>query len=161
MSYRPQFAYRTPPGCRDLDFTYVFDGSNVPVLATNLAGASSFEIPLPLERDAPFLWRGLKVNATLTAGLVYGFPNVSVQFTDPYLNPLSDGLVPATLYGFPSNPMQFLGQLLTGPPVPLEDEIFCPAGSVVLVTVSAGAAQAFLSFSLHGVKRYKDCGRAQ
>ena len=68
--YRPQFAYATPPGCRDEDFVYYFDGSNVPLLAQNIGPGMEIDyIPLPLDQDAPFYWRGWKVAMQFSPGI--------------------------------------------------------------------------------------------
>jgi hypothetical protein len=68
VGYRPQFAYPTSRGCRDEDFVYYFDGSNVPLLANGLAAGVEIDyIPLPLDQDAPFYWRGWKVGLFITS----------------------------------------------------------------------------------------------
>ena len=70
MCIRDRFPYATPQGCRDEDFVYYFDGSNVPLLLTNLGpGAEIDYIPLPLDQDAPFYWRGWKVAMQYTVGI--------------------------------------------------------------------------------------------
>jgi len=166
--YRPQFAYQTPDGCREEDFIYVFDGTNTPALNQNLNNvnfAPPNAIPLNLDQDVPFLWRGIKIGpmreTTSGTPVAYLLPNISVQFRDPYNNDLSIGLVPATHYGFPQNPVTYNSGLYGGNPVPI-DEIYCPPGGVVQLFLSAGALgslplQFFLSVSLHGVKRYREC----
>ena len=166
--FRPQFAYSTPDGCDDQDFVYTFDGSNTPQLFTDISGKTISNIPLLLQRDAPFYWRGIKL-ATLvstsgpngSAGGItsYSFPNVNVKFQDPYLNDLSDGLVPATQYAFPQNPLNFNNSLLTGPPYVLDPEIYCPAGGYILFFLQAPvlSSPTLLSVTLYGVKRIKGC----
>jgi hypothetical protein len=163
MIYRPQFPYATPPGCRDVDFVYFFDGSNTPLLNQDISGLTIPYIPLVLDQDTPFFWRGWKVNANrFTNGGApgnYQLPNFGVRWEDPYNNFLSDDYVPATMYGFPSNPWQVNNALLTGPPVPIS-EIYCPPGAVVTLYLKAGTlspTSQFASVSLHGVKRYKEC----
>jgi hypothetical protein len=93
MIYRPQFAYATPPGCRDIDYVYYFDGSNTPLLNQNVSGLTIPNIPLVLEQDAPFYWRGIKVNALReTNGGVpdsYEIPDLKVRFEDHLNNKLS------------------------------------------------------------------------
>ena len=166
--YRPQFAYSTPPGCRDEDFVYTFDGSNVPMLYQDISGKTIDNVPLPLDRDAPFYWRGVKLatissaagpNGTVGGITGYSFPNVSVKFRDAYNNDLSDGLVPATQYAFSMNPLQFNNSMLTGPPFPLDPEIYCPAGGVLWFFLKAPtlAGATLLSVTLFGVKRFKGC----
>lgn len=164
--YRPQFAFSTPEGCRDEEFTYFFDANNTPMLGTDLytsAGLKLDNIPLVFEQDAPFYWRGIKVGMTRAAAeqpTTYVFPDLWMMFQDCYLNPLSDGLVPATQYGFPMNPLQFQNSLLTGPPVPLDPEIYCPKGGYLLLflrTPPSLTGTALLNVTLYGVKRFKQC----
>lgn len=166
MIYRPQFAYETPPGCRDVDYVYFFDGSNVELLNQSISGKTIENIPLTLEQDAPFYWRGIKVNADreTNSGVpdAYIIPPVSVKcrFEDWAYNKLSDDYVNATQYGFPSNPWAISRAQLTGPPVPIA-EIYCPPGSVQWFFVKAGTLSSpdahFISISLYGVKRFKEC----
>ena len=167
--HRPQFAYSTPPGCRDEEFTYTFDGSNTPMLYADISGRAISNIPFPLDRDAPFYWRGIKVallssaagpNGTVGGITGYAFPEVYVKFRDCYENDLSDGLVAATQYAFPQNPVQpNNNSLLTGPPTPLDPEIYCPAGGVIFFFLRAPvlAGPSLLSVTLYGMKRYKEC----
>jgi hypothetical protein len=160
--YRPQFAYKTPEGCRDEDFVYYYDGSNTPQLNQNISGLTILNIPLTMQQDAPFYWRGIKVGM-LEIDTGYVIPNVSVQFQDCYQNNLSDDMVPATQYAFPSNPVSFGSQLLTGPPFLLDPEIYCPPGGYILLFLQAPVLgdvsdSYFLNVSLYGVKRFKeDC----
>lgn len=180
MIYRPQFACLTPPGCRDLDFVYYFDGSNTPNLNQNISGLVIPYIPLVLDQDAPFFWRGIKLgadretNSGTLAPDPYAIPNWSVQFRDCYDNPLSDDYVPATQYGFPSNPWTINNAKLTGPPALLECSsydpenpeytgwgIYCPPGGTIQLFINvpalSGGDNHFLSVALMGVKRYKEC----
>ncbi len=177
--YRPQFAYKTPDGCRDEEFTYFFDGSNTPLLYTDISGKTINNIPLVMERDAPFYWRGIKVAAQSSAsgpngsvgGITgYDIPNVSLQFQDCYQNNLSDGLIPATNYAFPMNPVAYQNGLYTGAPFLLDctsqdpewgtgDGIYCPAGGYILLFLKAPtlAGPTLLNVTLYGFKRFKDC----
>jgi len=156
MMYRPQFAYSTLPGCKDEDFVYFFDGSNTPFLNQSVSALSIPYIPLILDQDAPFYWRGIKIDMRTTGAVP---PNVNVKLRDCYQNDLSDGLVPATQYGFPQNPVTFNGQNYTGAPVPLEPEIYCPRGGVILFFLEAPtlANPSYLSVTLFGVKRFTGC----
>jgi hypothetical protein len=161
--YRPQFAYTTPNGCRDLDFTYFFDGSNTPLLNQDISGLTVPYIPLILDQDCPFYWRGWKVNANRFANngdpSTYQIPNIGVRWEDPYNNFLSDDYVPAAMYAFPSNPWSINSAQLTGAPVPIS-EIYCPPGSVVTLYLKAGTlgeTPQYPSVCLYGVKRYKEC----
>jgi hypothetical protein len=160
--YRPEFAYSTPPGCLDKDFTYLFDSSNVPLLSASISGRRIDNIPLYLERDAPFYWRGIKVGIRQMDSdgpVAYGFPNFSIRLRDCYDNDLSDGFLPATEYGFAMNPLIFNNSSLTGPCVPLGQEIYCPPGGIVLAFLIAPltAESYYASIALYGVKRYKEC----
>jgi hypothetical protein len=164
--YRPQFAYATPAGCIDKDFVYYFDGVNTPWLASLAAGQVIENIPLTLEQDAPFYWRGWKfqIRNTVTEGpasiVTYPFPDADIRLRDVYSNDLQSTWVPATLQGFPQNPVQFSGQKLTGPPTLLEPEIYCPAGGVLLAFLRGGPTLVganFCQLSLFGVKRFKGC----
>ena len=181
MSYRPQFAYATPPGCRDEDFVYFFDGSNVPLLNQSLYANSEIPyIPLPLDQDAPFYWRGWKCGIRHLAvenvcppvvpsvTVSYQLPDFQLKLRDCYDNDLMDSMVDATECGFPQNPLSFLSGLLTGPPVPLESEIYCPRGGVLQLFLRGGGTLGsptdthdiqfnFVSLSFYGVKRYKEC----
>jgi hypothetical protein len=162
--YRPQFAYATPVGCIDKDFVYLFDSTNTPMLATSISGRRIEYIPLPMEQDAPFYLRGVKVGAirhtTGGAPVSYDFPDFAVKLRDCFANDLSDGFIQATEYGFAQNPLNFNGSLLTGPPVPLEPEIYCPPGGIMwafLLAPVLGADTYLASFALHGIKRFKEC----
>lgn len=167
MIYRPQFAYATPPGCRDLDYVYFFDGSNTPMLNQNFSGvdlsAPTGGIPLVLEQDAPFFWRALKVNAfRKTSGgnpSSYVNPNCTVRFKDCYENFLSDDMVPAIQYGYPANSAALNNGLPSGIPVPIT-EIYTPPGGVVWFYIKVptlGAGSFFPQVALYGVKRFKEC----
>jgi hypothetical protein len=161
MIYRAQFCYATPPGCRDEDFVYYFDGSNTPMLDQNVSGLALSHIPLPLEQDAPFYWRGIKVELrAVGGGPSPSIPDMYVKFRDCYLNFLSDGLVSAVTYGFAQNPVTFNNADYTGAPVPLEPEIYCPAGGLIEFFLQAPVSwQAIYPLvTLFGVKRFKDCG---
>lgn len=167
--YRPQFAYQTPDGCKDVEFAYFFDGSNTPLLYQDISGKRIDNIPLVMEQDAPFYWRGIKIGAQVSTsgpngsvgGITnYAVPNVSVKFQDCYQNNLSDNLIPATHYGFPMNPIQFFHSMLTGPPFLLDPEIYCPPGGYILLFLRAPtlSGPTLLNVTLYGVKRFKDCG---
>ena len=159
MIYRPQFAYSTPAGCRDEDFIYFFDGSNTPVLNQDIGGKVIGNIPLVLQQDAPFYWRGIKVGMRDPDTPLYEIPNIAIQFQDCYQNNLSDDLVPAVHFGFPQNPLAFNSEMLTGPPFVLEPEIYCPPGGYLLLFLDAASADTTILFqvSLYGVKRFKEC----
>jgi len=123
---RQQFPFPTPPDCVDEDFVYVFNSNNVAILGTSIAAAAEVrDIPLQLEPDAPFLWRGLSVESS----------NLMIRFKDPAGNFLSNGYAPINLYACPAGISAEQGQ-----PVALEADagggqgaIFCPAGSIIQV----------------------------
>ena len=158
--YRPQFAYQTPPKCRDEEFVYYFDGSNTPMLAIDLSTVTLIEhIPLVLEQDAPFYWRGVKAEIR-AAGGGPGQPDMAIRFRDCYQNDLMDNYVPATQWGFPMNPVSFNNGDYTGVPTLLESEIYCPRGGVLEFFVLPGASlarQTYAFVTLFGVKRFKEC----
>ncbi len=165
--HRPQFAYSTSPGCRDIPFIYTFDASNTPYLAADINGVSLDYIGLPLEQDAPFFWRGIKLGPlrVIIAGVTssYALPNYGVYFRDCYDNDIADTHVGAVRSWFPQNPLSLGSSLLGGPPVPLETEIYCPPGGVIqaflkVPTLTSGGGQSYsTSFSFYGVKRYREC----
>lgn len=175
MIHRPQFAYPTPEGCRDEDFVYHFDGSNVPALNQDISGKTIENIPLALQRDAPFYWRGWKLGPIRNVqdleesgvNIQYLPPDINVKLRDCYENQLQANWVPATEFCFPMNPLTFNSSLLTGPPVPLEPEIYCPPGGVIWLGLRAGVLHTpvvlpfvddfLVAISLYGVKRFKEC----
>ena len=121
--YRPQFAYPTPSQFEDHDFIHYFDQTNTTQLNNALsiaAGATVLGIPLNLQNDAPFTWRGIKIN---------GPSNFAVRFRDPYGNYMSDDFLPLPLDYGPREPAS-----VGSNPVVIE-EVRCPAGSVILVDV--------------------------
>jgi hypothetical protein len=167
MPYRPQFAYSTPAGCRDIPFVYTFDSSNTPYLAADINNKTIDFIQLALQQDAPFYWRATKLGPlrVIIGGVTssYALPNYSVYFRDPYDNDLADGRIAAERSGFAENPLAFNSTMLTGPPVPMEQEVYCPPGGVITAflkvpSLTAGGGQTYsTSFSFFGVKRYKEC----
>ena len=150
--YRPQFAYATPDGYQDQDFTYSFDFSNTTLLATPVTGAAFAiqNIILPLQTDEVFLWRGWKVISSTIAPMP-----LYIQWRDPSGNYLSLCPVPIAHIALPSG--AFAWGFAT---VPIEPEIACPAGSNVLVNISSPTAFAppinLPRVVLYGVKRGPD-----
>lgn len=123
--YRPQFPYApAPSGYRDDDFDYYFDFTTVALLNnTGLAtGAIIQNIQLPLQSDAPFLWKGVQVKGVNGAD-----PIVAVQFKDAHSNYLSDDFVPLDLYVSPNGTSPQAGFL----GIVWEPPILCPAGSTI------------------------------
>jgi hypothetical protein len=148
VTYRPQYAYPLPPfGMEDEQFSYSFDGTTIPLLNQSVAaGAQANDIMLPMEQDAPFLCRAIRVN------LGTGKSNLSVQLRTPHGDYMALPYVPSSLW------LAGTGRALADFLVtPLESEIECPAGSTwtaylynpTLASVNAPA------ITLIGVKRRK------
>jgi len=119
MPYRPQFAYPTPPGFTDEEFVYSFDRSNTPSLTPGLLPGQSFlNVPLQLEKDVEYRIRSIEV---IDPSGVLG-----VRFRDAFGTHLTYGgvWVPAGVF------------TKSGPGLALEPELFCPAGSSLMVDVT-------------------------
>lgn len=151
MIYRPQFAFMTPRGYQEEQFHYTYDQSNTPYLNTgNLAaGSFVFNIPLNLQADAPFLFRGWEVS-----GINVSDPQISGRLREPGGNYLSDDFVPFDLYAHPAG-LAVAGNVL----VPVEPGIECPAGGTFFLDLknqTTGSVNLNLvKISLLGVKRRK------
>lgn len=146
--YRPQFAYRTPAGFTDQDFSYSFDGAtNTPLLAGTIGGNTFIQnIMLPLQPDQMFLWRGWKIQTYNVA-----FEPLFFQFKDPCGNYLSQATIPSTHWYLPPGQQGWGFQT-----VPIEPEIPCPAGSNVVLYIQTqpfGGSVALPRVVLYGVKR--------
>jgi hypothetical protein len=160
--YRPQFVPApTPQGFHDVDFIAYFDAISTPVLGITLqAGAEQLDVPLQLENDADFIFRGIRILATLASERGGGLPP-RFQFKTPDGTPLSSK--------FPALPPRLdqsyrAGGLNLGPTgtyelptVPTDAEVLCPASSAFLMNVyNPNAVPATLSgfIAFFGVKRY-------
>ena len=160
--YRHQFVPApTPQGFHDVDFIAYFDKVSTPVLGITLqANAEQLDVPLQLENDADFVFRGIRVYLTLSEEIGAGAPP-RVQFKTPNGTPISSK--------FPALPPRLdqayrAGGLNLGPTgvyelptVPTDAEVLCPAGSAFLMNVyNPNAAPATLSgfIAFFGVKRY-------
>ena len=127
MAYRPQSVYPDPPeGWEDTDFVYYFDPVNTPALGGGLpAGETIQKIPLQLQPDADFYLRGIQISGNTG--------RLGLTFWTPAGDPISQVTVEAdraysgTLNGNPP-----VGRL----PVMVEPEIFCPAGSQILLDLT-------------------------
>lgn len=122
-----QFPFPDPPeGYAWEEFEYSFDSTNTPALATQLAtGQSLLNIPLALQSDAPFLWRGIQVY----------FPQqfLGLRFRDAFGRFLSDDFVPSSAY----SSFQSLNGSLPGIGIVLvEPGLECPKGSVILLDLA-------------------------
>lgn len=122
--YRPQFPFSTPDEFQDKDAVQYFDQTSTPLLASALnlgIGGIIIGISLQLEPDAPFTWRGLKVN---------GPANFAMRFRDPYGNYLSDDWISLPLEYTPQATPSYGSNV-----VDIEPAIACLQASVILVDV--------------------------
>lgn len=123
MPYRPQFAYPpTPDGWIDEEFEYYFDPVNTPGLNVSVTGQIALKIPLQLQKDAEFIWRGVQISGNTGP--------LQVRLYDAFDHELAATLVEvdreysATLNGGPP-----IGRL----PIPMEPEIRCPPGGFLQI----------------------------
>ena len=155
MIYRPQFAYPTPDGFRDQETEQFFDSQAFGLLNPQVGDPPIiYDIPLTLDPDADFRWRGEKFDhATLS--------NFGVRFRDCHLNYLSDDFIPVWLV--------FIGPSLSarggGQGITHEPEILCPATGVVMMDIKSFDTVPWTTggpgnVTLCGVKRYnlQNCG---
>jgi hypothetical protein len=150
--YRPHFAYPTPLGCRDEQFEYYYDTSNMVVTSVPALGPLFSVIFGPLDKDAEFRWRGVRIGLNRTA---YG---LAVMWRDAMGNQLSDAPVNIELYAIGAG---FANNFGGGVSVPWEEEIICPPGSHIESTWTrelntAGNVPPLPGVTLLGVKRYYD-----
>jgi len=124
-------------------------------------GASDLvRVPLLVDNDADFLWRGLTGDLNVPTNTVSPVGNVALTFYDPN----GTALVKVPIGGIqtPWNSQlagMFRECLLSnggGRPAPQYPEIRIPAGGGLDADISFGAA-ATLRFSLRGVKVYQEC----
>jgi hypothetical protein len=147
MIYRPQFAFPTPEGFRDQEFEHYYDYTTLPALA-GVGPAKLYDIPLTIDPDAEFRWRGVKFDHTTLA-------NYGVRFRDTHLNYLSDDFVPSYLaFIGPSTDARSGGQ-----GVDAEPELICPASGEVTLDICSYDTTPWQSggpgnVTLCGVKRY-------
>ena len=151
MTYRPQYAYPAPPpGWEDETFSYSFDGTTTPLLNVAIAaGAYANNIMLPMEQDCGFLCRAIKIGLATASSSLY------MELKTPHGDYLSK-YVPS------SNWNSGTGLALAGLlPVPLEEQIECPAGSVwslFLYNPTLGSVNP-PAITLYGVKRRRCADR--
>lgn len=147
MTYRPQFSFPPPPlGYQDEQFHYSFDSTNTPLLATAIvAGAFANNIILPMDADAPFFARSIKIRlGTLHSTLNF-------QLRTPHGDLMQGVPVPIALYAGRIDGKSIAGQHF----INFDSEIEAPAGSnwtlylynPTLVSVAPP------SVSIEGIKR--------
>lgn len=150
MTYRPQFVFSTPPGFRDEQFHYSFDGSNVAALSSAnplIANEYRPNIYLQLQNDAEFILRALHVQ------LATAVSNLNMELRDPYGNDLSAG-GPPMANTFSGGGLPIAGRMF----VPYEPEIRCPASGFLqlfLRNLTTGNVNP-PALTLYGVKRYQE-----
>lgn len=160
MVYRPQFVFPdSAADCQDVRTHFSFDYSNVPLFASDIPSSwnSNTRIPLVIDKDAPFLLRGIEVSPT----------SLGVGLLDPFNNPLLDnGQEIAGLGGGlpPFLPVEiWAGSAGLGVGALEGDNwgVFCPRGARfgLYLSNTTGGAVAAPVITLHGVKRYRkgDC----
>jgi hypothetical protein len=142
--YRPQFSYPSIPDCREEQFHYAYDSTNASGLGTSIAaGAFLLNVPLSLQPDAAFLWRGFKV---ADSGL-------AIRFKDPYGNYLSPCPIPIALYA--DTPLDTNSDA-GGFCIPWPQGIYCPPGGAVNVDFYNPTSGALTptAIALYGLKRF-------
>jgi hypothetical protein len=140
-----------------VEFEHFFDFTTLAALAPASGSASPvYSLPLNIDPDAEFHWRGVKVDHLLSL-------NVGIRFRDTLGNYLSDDFVPVWLAFISPSLTAYTG----AQSCIHEPEIVCPASSVILLDVcsydtvpwSSGGLDSIL---LTGVKRYSntscECG---
>lgn len=148
--YRPHFAYPTPPGCEDQPFEYDFDPSNIAEQAIGSNGSIFGMLFGPLDKDAPFHWRSTRIYYNGAD------PALGILFKDADGQAMSDAPINLLLYAIGAG---FTRRFAGGVSVPLDEEVVCPAGSVIEVNWSreintASTVPPYPGVTLIGVKRY-------
>src|ERR1035441_3040572 len=96
MAYRPHFAYKTPAGYVDERAEFPFDYRNLPLSATPAYLTYRTNIPLRLDQDAEFRWRGISWEYP-DPGLFYS-GQIAIRLRDCYGNYLSNDFIPILNY---------------------------------------------------------------
>ena len=141
MIYRPQFAYPPVPDCLPEQFSYTFDSTNVTQLGIAIpSGSQVLSIPLPLQPDAPFSWRGFKFDQSL----------LSMRIQDPWGNYLENDFTLVDLYTAAQG-NNAVGAL----PAVWEPSIECPAGAVIRISLQNNSSGPVTpgKITLLGIKR--------
>lgn len=137
-----------------------FHDCEFPFVFTSTGAKDLIRIPLLVDNDADFLWRGLTGDWNVPANPISPVGNVAITFYDPTGVELVK--VPTTGIQTPWNSQiagMFRECLLSnggGRPAPQYPEIRIPAGGGLDADISFGAATT-LRFSLRGVKVYQEC----
>lgn len=156
MIYVPQYTAPTPEGFRDVDFDHFYDALPssgpyyLPQLALTVGDPNPvLNIPLRIDPDAPFIWRGIKI----------GIHNIGIRLRDPWGNFLcpDNQFVPMFLFSAAAV-RQGTGE--SGPGCVIEPETECPPQSVIYVDLFSFEAVPWTlggpnQILLTGVKRYR------
>lgn len=120
MPYRPQYAYPPPPpGWVDEEFEYYFDAVNTPALGM----VPSNQVVLLLQADAEYRIRAFEMSGD-TGQLAVRFWTARGDVLS--LVQIENDLAYSGTVNAP------VGRL----PVPLNDEVICPAGSALMVDIA-------------------------
>jgi hypothetical protein len=139
--YRPQFAYAPVQGCLPEQFSYTFDSTNVAQLGVAIpANSQVLSIPLVLQPDAPFSWRGFKFDQS----------SLSMRLQDPWGNFLENDFTLIDLYTAAQG-NDAVGAL----PAVWEPSIECPAGAVIRISFNNPTSGSVTpgKITLLGIKR--------
>jgi hypothetical protein len=132
QQYRPQWVYFTPPGFKD-------EPHHVPFrFAVNMDGSLNRSLPIQLDNDADYIVRGIYFFNGPTPG-VNGVSPGLMRLWDAHGNPLSAGLS-LSLGGWANAQGLAHG-------FPIEPEVACPAGSVLLVDLQLSSQAGAASFT--------------
>jgi len=151
--FRPQFQYGTPPGFKDVPFVRPVCFGQDPSGGV-AAGEYLLNYIVQLGADAPQLFRSLSVQGA-DQGQVADF---QCQIRDAYGNYLTDGFVPLSLLAWTAGsapPNAGSGRCKM-----FEPELFCPAGSCLIIDFFQPDAIGNDIYSglweFRGIKRYPE-----
>jgi|HubBroStandDraft_5_1064220.scaffolds.fasta_scaffold227205_2 hypothetical protein len=132
--YRAEWIRFTPDGFRDEPFDVAF------TFTVNADGHIYRGFPIQLDDDDPYIWRGFSSSSLLGVG--------NALLYDPYGTPLFNGLA----YNFGG---WGFGTFCW----PVDEEIYCPPGSVLMHDYQIHNTGGTMSITgcLLGVKRRKEC----
>lgn len=154
---RSQFFFPTPPGYRDEPFVQPVTYGQNPTIGVPAGGYLNNYV-VQLDNDVPQLYRGLAWEGASQgqgAGPLSG--SIQIQLRDAWGNYLTDGYLPIWLYVWMAGETPPDGG--SGLVKVFEPELYCPAGSVLLIDYfNPGAVNyngpGLLEF--RGVKRYPE-----